>query len=385
MTVTVSVILVLTAFSTGCENPLADVIRRDLSVSDIKITVGDTEITATENIWIFLPNAEGTALQDTTFTITNAGTGVLALDTAPVSIEGNDPDNFALSGQPGNLSLSGGDTTDFTVSFSASATRTYTADVRISSNDPDEETFSFTIQATIGPDIHVYRGSTEIDLSGGSDELGTVYYGDTEDFTYTIRNLGTGTLELLGSPRVSVSGNGSTSIDLTQPASSSIASAGSVSFTLSVDPVNLGDLSPLFTIESNDADEDSATFTTGIEALLSSQDSGVTAIEGGYNHTVALKNDGTVWCWGNNAFGQLGDGNTPLDSSGPVQVLKGDSPDDSTYLGDTGAITALSAGQNHTAAIKTDGSVWCWDETTVGSWETAQREQTGPLRFRYRV
>src|SRR5438445_8703904 len=48
--------------------------------------------------------------------------------------------------------------------------------------------------------------------------------------------------------------------------------------------------------------------------------SGVTAIAGGELHGLALKSDGTVWAWGYNACGQLGNGKK-TDSHTPVQVL----------------------------------------------------------------
>jgi alpha-tubulin suppressor-like RCC1 family protein len=46
---------------------------------------------------------------------------------------------------------------------------------------------------------------------------------------------------------------------------------------------------------------------------------GVTAIAAGYSHTLALKGDGTVWAWGSNSSGQLGDGTTKYRSV-PQQV-----------------------------------------------------------------
>jgi len=46
---------------------------------------------------------------------------------------------------------------------------------------------------------------------------------------------------------------------------------------------------------------------------------GVTAVAGGSAHSLALKSDGTVWAWGWNGYGQLGNGTT-TDSSVPVQV-----------------------------------------------------------------
>ena len=75
--------------------------------------------------------------------------------------------------------------------------------------------------------------------------------------------------------------------------------------------------------------------------------SAIATIEGGGNHTVVLKTDGTVWTWGKNAFGQLGNG-TLANSSLPGQVT-----------GLTG-IVAVAAGGSHTAALKNDGTVWAW-------------------------
>ncbi|MBI5562413.1 MAG: chitobiase/beta-hexosaminidase C-terminal domain-containing protein [Deltaproteobacteria bacterium] len=75
--------------------------------------------------------------------------------------------------------------------------------------------------------------------------------------------------------------------------------------------------------------------------------SGVVALAGGSYHTLALKNDGTVWAWGYNSKGQLGDG-TYAASYTPVQV--------SNLTG----VVAISAGLYHSVALRNDGTVWCW-------------------------
>ena len=77
--------------------------------------------------------------------------------------------------------------------------------------------------------------------------------------------------------------------------------------------------------------------------------SDVTAVSAAYEHTVALKNDGTVWVWGNNSCGQLGNGEDTLSgSAAPVQVA---------YLSN---VTAISANWQNTVALKDDGTVWAW-------------------------
>ncbi len=77
----------------------------------------------------------------------------------------------------------------------------------------------------------------------------------------------------------------------------------------------------------------------------------VKRITGGFQHTLALKNDGTVWTWGNNSSGQLGNG--VIDSNNvyehrPTQVQ-----------GLTGVVE-LTGGGTHTLAVKNDGTVWAW-------------------------
>jgi len=82
--------------------------------------------------------------------------------------------------------------------------------------------------------------------------------------------------------------------------------------------------------------------------------SGVTALVGGGNHTVARTGDGSLWAWGDNQFGQLGDGTTTLRSLLPVRVpgLSG--------------VTRVTAGTSHTAAVTGDGSVWAWGRNHLG-------------------
>ena len=77
---------------------------------------------------------------------------------------------------------------------------------------------------------------------------------------------------------------------------------------------------------------------------------GVVAIAGGGSHSLALKSDGTVWAWGCNDYGQLGDGTT-TNRLTPVQVS-----------GLTGVV-AIAGGGAHSLALKSDGTVWAWGAT----------------------
>jgi alpha-tubulin suppressor-like RCC1 family protein len=74
-------------------------------------------------------------------------------------------------------------------------------------------------------------------------------------------------------------------------------------------------------------------------------------ISGGHYHSVALKPDGTLWAWGGNSSGQLGD-KTNVDVSVPKSI-------GSNFI-------AVAAGELHTVAIKTDGSLWTWGGNANG-------------------
>ena len=79
----------------------------------------------------------------------------------------------------------------------------------------------------------------------------------------------------------------------------------------------------------------------------------VKAIMGGEVHNVALQSDGTVWAWGNNMFGQLGNGSTN-EAHTPVQVSV------------LHSVTALGGRGYHTLALEADGSVWGWGWNSMG-------------------
>jgi alpha-tubulin suppressor-like RCC1 family protein len=91
--------------------------------------------------------------------------------------------------------------------------------------------------------------------------------------------------------------------------------------------------------------------------------SGVIAVSQGNNVSYALKSDGTVWAWGAGSYGALGNGNT-TDSSLPVQVLAPQGQ--SGYLTGVVDITAGSAAST-ALALKADGTVWGWGYNAYGS------------------
>ncbi|MBX3228911.1 MAG: hypothetical protein KIT84_41730 [Labilithrix sp.] len=136
-------------------------------------------------------------------------------------------------------------------------------------------------------------------------------------------------------------------------------------------------------------------------------------IAAGSNHTCILKASGKVLCWGDNFYGQLGDG-TELDSSNPVEVKELDDAvtlsaggnvtcvirqskkaacwgynfrgglGDGTTADSTKPVTVnglddvaqIAPAANHTCAVKTNGELWCWGGAVDGQLGTGSLEDT---------
>ncbi len=79
-----------------------------------------------------------------------------------------------------------------------------------------------------------------------------------------------------------------------------------------------------------------------------STNQGVRSIAVGEDYACAVKAEGSLWCWGRNQYGQLGDGTTS-DRPSPVKVAS---------LGND--VAQVAAGMVGTCAVKKDDSVWCW-------------------------
>lgn len=80
--------------------------------------------------------------------------------------------------------------------------------------------------------------------------------------------------------------------------------------------------------------------------------SGILKAKGGYIHSIALVSDGTVWTWGNNRYGQLGEGSTIEERRTPVQVM------------DIDNITSIATKGWHNLALTSDGKVFAWGNNT---------------------
>jgi alpha-tubulin suppressor-like RCC1 family protein len=97
---------------------------------------------------------------------------------------------------------------------------------------------------------------------------------------------------------------------------------------------------------------------------VSHRSSPVQTVAGGSNwnqvscgqwHTAAIKTDGTLWTWGRNSYGQLGYTISVHNQSSPVQTISGGTN-----------WKQVSCGGNYTAAVKTDGTLWLWGLNQAG-------------------
>src|SRR5207237_1361854 len=85
---------------------------------------------------------------------------------------------------------------------------------------------------------------------------------------------------------------------------------------------------------------------------------GMVAVAAGYAHGLALGRDGTVWAWGDDEVGQLGDGGAYGSRPTPGRVA--------VLAGVTAVATGSAFGSSHSLALEADGSVWAWGNNSDG-------------------
>ena len=96
------------------------------------------------------------------------------------------------------------------------------------------------------------------------------------------------------------------------------------------------------------------------------------AVAAGAQHTIAVKSNGTLWGWGNNGNGQLGTGNVTKYTA-PQQIGT-----------DTDWTMALDTYANHTIAVKKNGTIWAWGYNGFGQLgnDGTYTQQTAPERVK---
>jgi alpha-tubulin suppressor-like RCC1 family protein len=180
-------------------------------------------------------------------------------------------------------------------------------------------------------------------------------------YNHTVALINGGTVRAWGGNSNGQLGNGTngpgtdTNVPVVVSGSNSVmAIAAGNAFTIVLQNVNLD--SKVWACGSNNNGQlgNNSTTDSNVPVQVSGMSStGAIGIAAGYDHAVVMKTDGTVWAWGNNSNGQLGDGNT-TGSVTPVQVSG------------MSAVAAVAAGQKDTVALKNDGTVWAWGSNSNG-------------------
>ena len=159
-----------------------------------------------------------------------------------------------------------------------------------------------------------------------------------------------------------------------------------VDSTGAVTPIGVG---TALVIATSVANGDTATCT--VTVWDKTVNFAATQVAAGINHVIALNNDGTVWAWGNNMYGQLGDGSqtdrtTPVQVSNLSEVIKvaagnaqslalrsdgtvwswGINSSLPTQVSDLTDVVDVAVGSNHSIAVKSDGTVWTWGINDYG-------------------
>jgi hypothetical protein len=251
---------------TGTSAAEIDVLGNSQVIAD-----GDTTPTTTDHTDFGSVTTSGSIIR--TFTIRNTGSATLNLTGSPrVQLTGSS--NFIVIAQPAATVAAGGGTTTFQILFTPSSTGLKTATVIIANNDSNENPYNFDIQGTGTSNAEIeVLGNSQVIADGDTTPtstdhtyFGAITPGGTLIRTFTIRNTGSTTLNLTGSPRVQLVGSGQFTVN-TQPAST-VAPGGTTTFQIWFTPTSPGVQSVTVLIANDDSDENPYDFViqgTGLD------------------------------------------------------------------------------------------------------------------------
>jgi hypothetical protein len=230
----------------------------EMDVQGNAVSIADGDVTPTTTDWTHFGNVEstvGTAVR--TFTIYNSGS--MALTVGAITFTGTNPTDFTVTAAPAASVPAGGSTT-FNVTFNPGATGTRTATMSIVNNDLNENPYNFSLQGTgtnpeinlVGNLISITNGDLSPSVSDNTD-FGTVSIDAGSTLvTYTIQNTGTGSLNI---GAITFSGANASDFSISIAPASSVAAAGSTTFTVSFNPVTTGTKVAQLSIANDDANE----------------------------------------------------------------------------------------------------------------------------------
>ncbi len=167
-----------------------------------------------------------------------------------------------------------------------------------------------------------------------------------------------GTLSTWGGNGSGQLGNGSTGTNVTTPTQIGSFTTWSAVAAGSNFTVAIATGSALYTWGDNTSGElgngSTGTNVTTPTQIATSMTAIWSAVAAGSNFAMALRSDGTLWTWGDNTSGELGNGSTGTNVTVPTQV------------GSFTTWTAIAAGSNFAMAIASDGSLYTWGNNASG-------------------
>jgi uncharacterized cupredoxin-like copper-binding protein len=195
-----------------------------------------------------------------TYTIKNVGTSSLTFGAGTISATGTDASMFPVT-LPAVTSLAPNSETTFTVGFAPASAGLKTVTASIKTTEMAAAA-TFTLKGTgAAGDLLVLAGATPV-AGGGTVQAGYGYTGEiTPETVYTIKNTGTNTLNLTGTPKVAVSGTHATDFTVTQPTVSTLAPNVTTTFTVKFDPQGFGTRTATLTIANDSPSVPAYTFT----------------------------------------------------------------------------------------------------------------------------
>jgi cyclophilin family peptidyl-prolyl cis-trans isomerase len=322
------------------------------------ISDGSTTPSATNDTTFGTTPVGGTPLSQT-YTITNSGTGALALGT--VSITGTNAADFTVTTQPAT-SVAVGGTTTFTVKFAPTASGTRAGTVTFTEDDPTATSpFTFAVSGVAtAPSIAVTGAGNSIsDGSTAPSATNDTLFGSTQvggtplSQTYTITNSGTGALTL---GTVSIGGTNSGDFKVTTQPAASVAAGGNTTFTVEFTPTASGTRAGTVSFTENDKTTTSP-FTFAVSGVGTSP---VIAVTG--NSQPITDGSTTPSATNDTLFGSNQVGGTPLSqtytitNSGTAALTLGTVSIGGTNSGDfkvtTQPSTSVAAGTTTTFTVQ---------------------------------
>ena len=246
----------------------------------LAIAAGDTSPTSADATGFGGANISGQNVSHT-FTLTNNGSVNMSIyrTGTRVGISGANAADFTLVQDLGTNLLTPGQSATFIIRFNPSALGYRTATVSISTNDPANGTYTFTIQGRgidrgvaqlSGLSQPIVNGQAAASATNGTTFGGVLAPGAYVDRVFTVTNTGAGVLNLLGVNPITISGPGASSFRVIgSPSLTAINQGGSATFTIRFAPKAVGAIKATVYVATSDALNASYSFVirgTGVAA-----------------------------------------------------------------------------------------------------------------------